>query len=251
MGFDAIYISPSINNTQGGYHGYWPEDFYTINPKFGGPERLKELVREAHARNIWVMADVVLNHSGKFPAQALTPPLNDESHFHPPCVIDYNNQWSVEHCRISSLPDIDTENQQMVDYLSDWVEWFTKEFNFDGVRLDAVKHVRKSFWPGIAARSGVFAVGEVYHGDPKYVGPYQDYLPSVFNYPMYYTIQDVFANKHDMSVIPWRLQEVRSQFRDTTVLGTFIDNHDVRRFMNATSAGKYICYLRFYIKLIQ
>jgi len=35
MGFDAIWISPVIKNTPGGYHGYWAEDLYTINSFFG------------------------------------------------------------------------------------------------------------------------------------------------------------------------------------------------------------------------
>lgn len=45
LGFDAIYISPFIENTEGGYHGYWAKNFYKVNPHFGTEEDLKELVR--------------------------------------------------------------------------------------------------------------------------------------------------------------------------------------------------------------
>ena len=35
MGFDAIWISPIIDNRDGGYHGYWGRDLYKLNDNFG------------------------------------------------------------------------------------------------------------------------------------------------------------------------------------------------------------------------
>lgn len=35
MGFDAIWISPIIDNYNGGYHGYWGRDLYSLNKNFG------------------------------------------------------------------------------------------------------------------------------------------------------------------------------------------------------------------------
>lgn len=43
-GFDAIWISPVVTNTPGGYHGYWAQDIYGINPHFGSAEDLRRLV---------------------------------------------------------------------------------------------------------------------------------------------------------------------------------------------------------------
>lgn len=31
MGFDAIWISPIVQNRDGGYHGYWATDIYKLN----------------------------------------------------------------------------------------------------------------------------------------------------------------------------------------------------------------------------
>jgi alpha-amylase len=41
---DAIWISPVIVNTPGGYHGYWAADLYSINPNFGTADDLRSLV---------------------------------------------------------------------------------------------------------------------------------------------------------------------------------------------------------------
>lgn len=35
-------------DADGGYHGYWTRDLYTINAKFGTADDLKALVQAAH-----------------------------------------------------------------------------------------------------------------------------------------------------------------------------------------------------------
>lgn len=64
MGFDAIWITPVVENTPQGYHGYWAKDFDKTNPYHGTEEELKELVNECHKRDMLVMVDVVANHIG-------------------------------------------------------------------------------------------------------------------------------------------------------------------------------------------
>jgi glycosidase len=53
----------------------------------------------------------------------------------------------------------------------------------DGLRIDTVKHVQQSFWPGYNFAAGVYCVGEVFDGDPTYTCPYQNYLDGLLNYP--------------------------------------------------------------------
>lgn len=47
-----------------------------------------------------------------------------------------------------------------------------------------MKHVQQDFWPGYNDAAGVYAVGEVFDGDPSYTCPYQNYLDGLLNYPM-------------------------------------------------------------------
>ena len=58
LGANAIWISPISEQTDKGYHGYWPKNLDGINPHFGTSNDLKRLVTECHQRNIWVMLDV-------------------------------------------------------------------------------------------------------------------------------------------------------------------------------------------------
>ena len=55
--------------------------------------------------------------------------------------------------------------------------------------------------------------------------PFQGPLDAVLNYPLYWTLRDVFQQKMSMQEIASRLIEERGLFQDTTVLGTFLDNH--------------------------
>lgn len=61
----------------------------------------------------------------------------------------------------------------------------------DGLRIDTVKHVDTSFWPGFGEAAGVFITGEVTNGDPYGLCPYQNYMDSVLNYAMYVEIERV------------------------------------------------------------
>jgi alpha-amylase len=52
MGFNAIWISPIVENTENGYHGYWAKDINKINPHFGTEAELTSLIKECHKRGI-------------------------------------------------------------------------------------------------------------------------------------------------------------------------------------------------------
>ncbi|MCA9542927.1 MAG: hypothetical protein KC613_01010, partial [Myxococcales bacterium] len=70
LGVTTLWISPVVKNVEedagfASYHGYWTQDFLAVNPHFGDLSKLQELVREAHARNIKVILDVVTNHIGQ------------------------------------------------------------------------------------------------------------------------------------------------------------------------------------------
>ena len=109
LGFDAIWISPVVDNMEGGYHGYWAQDWEKTNSHFGSDEDLKELVNEAHKRGMYVMVDVVANHVAPVGEDYRTiNPFNRDEHYHENCDIDFTNpdQKQKEDCRLADLPDL-------------------------------------------------------------------------------------------------------------------------------------------------
>ena len=193
----------------------------------------------AHAKGIWVMVDVVANHSGPIGTDfGQLYPLNQSYHYHDNCDIDWSNQWSVENCRLAGLPDLDQSNSYVRQYLKDWVKNIVETYDFDGIRIDTIPEVPKDFWAEYGQSAGVFQMGECFNGDPAYVGPYQGSLTALFNYPMYYTIADVFGSHQSMYKIRNRYNAEASYFSDIDALGVFVDNHDNPRFLNRYSNNK-------------
>jgi glycosidase len=58
LGANAIWLSPVFKNRReknDTYHGYGIQDFLEVDPRFGTKEDLQELVRQAHARGMYVI----------------------------------------------------------------------------------------------------------------------------------------------------------------------------------------------------
>lgn len=243
LGFTTIWISPVVENQIRGYHGYWATDFYKTNEHFGSMDKLKELVEKAHQKDIKVIMDIVLNHTGH-----LHPYVGDENHegwFHPRQDIkDYNNQEQVENGWLASLPDFDQNNPEVKKYLIDMAKWWIKETNIDGFRLDTVRHVPKSFWNEFSDAikkdyPNFYLMGEVFHGDINYVGDYQKNagLDGLVDFPMYYAINDVFKDMRPATGLAEAIKN-SNNYKDKYLMGTFIDNHDVPRFVSQLSKLK-------------
>ncbi|KAH8704142.1 putative alpha-amylase [Talaromyces proteolyticus] len=251
MGFTAIWITPvteQLNQTTGdgtAYHGYWQQDAYAVNPNLGTADDLKALSKAVHDRGMYLMVDVVANHMGYDGAgtdvsYSAFNPFNSQSYFHSYCEItDYNNLTMVQNCWMGdttvSLPDLDTQSTDVQNMWYSWVGELVSNYSIDGLRLDSVMEIQPDFWPGYNNASGVYCVGEVFDGDPTFTCPYQNYLNGVLNYPMYFPLQRAFQNSSgSISDLYDMINSVKSDCADSTLLGTFVENHDNPRFASYT-----------------
>jgi glycosidase len=68
LGFTAIWITPPVENRSGlDYHGYHAYDWTKIDPRLESPgATYQDLIDAAHARDIKIIQDVVINHSCQF-----------------------------------------------------------------------------------------------------------------------------------------------------------------------------------------
>lgn len=235
MGFTAIWITPvQTQKSAEAYHGYWTYDFYGVDGHLGSMAKLQELVSKAHAKEISVMLDVVANHTGDFQpynGYAKAPFDQYDWYHHNGDTQDWNDQWWIENGDIAGLDDLNQENPAVAAELKNWISWLVQTTGVDGLRVDTVKHVPKWFWKDFDGAANTFTLGEVYSGDPAYVGDYTNYLDATLDFPMYYTITNVFAKDQSMYQIKDRYtQDYR--YKDAKLNGLFLDNHDVPRFLN-------------------
>lgn len=309
LGATAVWITPPVSNQWydpivdfGGYHGYWAEDFSSVDPHFGDLESYQALSRALHANDMYLIQDIVTNHVGNFftyvgedgdvnwnpddptegyrenpnsvpvtdPSQSpfdLNDPTNPEHleaaiyNWTPP-ITDYQDPDQQLEWALADLDDLNTENPVVRDALKqaygDWIE----QVGVDAFRIDTVLYVEHDFWndfmhseDGILAaaertgRENFFAYGEAFRGS----APYDDAgereiatylgtedtpeLTSVINFPLHDSINRVFAAGAPTSQITYRLQTAQEIFPNPALMPTFIDNHDVPRFLSAGSVA--------------
>jgi len=256
MGFDAIWISPVIENTPGGYHGYWIGNLYEINPYFGTAEEFTELVQACHDRDMWVMVDVVANHIGYVDDWDYSSivPFNNASYYNPyvDCgTVDPKDEKGFQTCWLSGLPDLDQNNPFVKETLMNWVSDFVQTYNIDALRIDTVPHVTREFWAEFSQAAGVFAIGEVLNLDLHYLASYQGPLESILNYALYSALRDSFQEGKSMSVIQEYYNDAVVTWPDISVLGNFVNNHDNPRFLsNSTNVQAFKAALAFTISSV-
>ena len=66
LGVSAVWIGPVFKQVKfrQTYHGYGVQDFLEVDPHLGTRADLRTLVDTAHANGIYVILDIILNHSG-------------------------------------------------------------------------------------------------------------------------------------------------------------------------------------------
>jgi alpha-amylase len=160
-----------------------------------------------------------------------------------------------------ALMDVNTENAEVVTRYSDWIKDFVQQYDVDGLRLDAAKHIRGDFWPTFCGSAGVFCMGEVYEQDVGKAASWQFNpsqptaassatggngsapvgMDSILNFPLYWNLVDAFGitgqsngtdGKLDLTVLQTNMDAIKSGFTDPSVLGTFLENQDVPRWPN-------------------
>ena len=270
MGVTAIWISPPVDNLNtnipdgngnptASYHGYQGRDFKRIEEHFGNASNtwteFDNLVTAAHQNGIKVIIDFAPNHStqnnaGEFGAlydngTLLGNYTNDTNGYfhHNPNISGggWDDRYQVEYYTLFDLADLNQEHATIDGYLKAAAQLF-QQHGVDGFRVDAVKHFtwgwEYSFANSIYTYGDSFLFGEWYQGntsDPLYHDSYKFANKSgisLLDFPLNTAIRSVFGSNANFSTIDSVLTAEGSNFLWKEDLVTFIDNHDMARFLS-------------------
>src|SRR5919205_804081 len=263
LGVTAIWISPPVDNLNtnvpdgGGnptaaYHGYQARDFKRIEEHFGNSSNtwteFDSLVTAAHANGIKVIVDFAPNHSTQDNAAVLGNYTNDTNgYFHHNANISgsgWDDRYQVQYYTLFDLADLNQEHATVDAYLKNAAALF-QQHGVDGFRIDAVKHVtwgwEYSFANSIFTYGDSFLFGEWYQGntsDPLYHDSYKFANRSgisLLDFPLNAAIRNVFASNTNFSDIDSVITAEGSNFTWKEDLVTFIDNHDMARFLSVNN----------------
>jgi len=129
--------------------------------------------------------------------------------------------------------DIDTSHPDVIRELYNWAEWYLSRFDFDGMRLDAVKHIDEPFMLGFIeemrkrVKSDIYVVGEYWTADIERMRQYLDnvhYHMQLFDVALHFNFERA-ANEGSAFDLREVFDNTLVQVNPLNVV-TFVDNHD-------------------------
>lgn len=330
LGVTTLWISPVVRNVEedagfASYHGYWTQDFTSVNPHFGDLAMLRQLVDKAHARKLKVILDIVANHvgqlfyydingngqpdedvfgSGDAPTGGTHSALWHETEYDPdydtrgiqsytslgeggpapvywiyqpdinrmpPLPAEFQNlDWYHKRGAVTSwdsmeqtvygdfpggLKDLATERDDVRDALIRAFQFWITAADFDGFRIDTLKHVEHEFWQRFCpsmrqyakdhGKDKFFMFGEAFDGRDDLIGSFtfNGEVDSAFYFSQKFDVYDgVFKYGQPTKAIETLWTARKTNYGSTPqengigvppqqVLVNFMDNHDVPRFL--------------------
>lgn len=142
LGIDIIQLLPINTIGSKGRKGtlgspYAIKDYYEINPELGTLKDLEELLKSAHKLDLKVILDVVFNHTSRDSVL-----INQHNDFY---YRNKNNELSNKVGDWSDVYDLDYNNENLIEYVTEVLEYYTK-LGFDGFRFDVASLLPNSFY---------------------------------------------------------------------------------------------------------
>ncbi|WP_046174867.1 glycoside hydrolase family 13 protein [Domibacillus indicus] len=249
LGINGIYFTPIFKAETN--HKYDTTDYMEIDPQFGDKKTFKKLVEECHKRGIKVMLDAVFNHSGfHFPPfqdvlkNQENSKYKDWFHVRKFPLIENEKLNYDTFAFAKSMPKLNTENQEVKEYLLKVAKYWIKEFDIDGWRLDVANEVDHQFWREFrqavhSVKPDVYILGEVWHDSMPWLQG--DQFDAVMNYRFTNAVIDFFAKgdrtteqfKHEIVHVLQSYPEPVNQ-----VAFNLLGSHDTPRILTTAKENK-------------
>lgn len=140
LGVNVVWLMPihPIGEIKSVNSPYSVQNFREVNPEFGTLDDLRELVTEAHSRDMAVIIDWVANHT------AWDNPWIENTEWYTrntagEIVIPAGTNWQ-------DVADLNFLNQDMRQAMISAMKYWVLAANIDGFRCDAADFVPRSFW---------------------------------------------------------------------------------------------------------
>ena len=259
LGITTIWLSPITQNPIGaygkypnpettfsGYHGYWPVSSSKVDYRFGTEEELKELLDKAHARGMNVILDYVANH-----VHEEHPLYKEHKDWATPLYLPDGREntqlWDEQRLTTwfdTFMPTLDLSRPEIVDPMTDSALFWLKNYDFDGFRHDATKHIPLLFWRELTKKTKeqvikptgktVFQIGETY-GSRELISSYINtgMLEAQFDFNLYDDAIQTFANPAtSFERLANSMNESLNYYGYHNLMGYITGNQDRARFIS-------------------
>ena len=240
LGCNAIYLSPLFASPS--HHGYDATDYYTIEPRLGTNEELKELIEKAHASGIRVILDFVANHwSNKHPTFQ-TAQRDEDSEYRAWYTWQRWPDMYTSFFGVKGMPQLNLKHKPASDHLLACARYWL-ENGVDGYRLDYAPGPPQTFWADFrqtckAVKPDVFLFGEVV-GHAEAVASYIPHFDGCLDFLLVDSLRRTFVlETSTLLEFEAFLTAHEAYFSLDFSLPAFLDNHDMTRILYLASEDK-------------
>jgi cyclomaltodextrinase / maltogenic alpha-amylase / neopullulanase len=240
LNLNAVYLGPLFESTA---HGYDTANYYEVDRRLGTNETLRNLVHTMKSRGLRVILDGVFNHVGRdfWAFRDLREKGSGSAYVDWFYQLDFDRTstygdpfayegWAGHY----SLVKLNLHHPEVRRHLFDAVTMWVREFDIDGLRLDAADCLDHDFLRALAdhcrnLKSDFWLMGEVVHGDYRqWANP--GMLDATTNYECYKGLYSSHVGRNYFEIAHSLNRQFGSSgiYRDL-MLYSFADNHDVNR----------------------
>ena len=198
---------------------YAVRDYYAINPDYGTADDLKRLVREAHARGLKVIIDIVANHTSWDSVLMKHPEFYKRD---AKGNITYPYDWY-------DIAALNYGNQELRRYMTEMLKYWLREFDLDGFRCDVAGEVPTDFWESARVelekiKPDIVMLAEAHKAELLVKAFDLDY-----SWPLHTALTQVLQGRAPASTLRVEWEKEVNEWAKGALHMRFSDNHDERR----------------------
>ena len=239
LGVTCLWLSPVFPSPS--HHGYDATDYFAIEPRLGTENDLRDLIAEAHDHGLRVLLDFVANHASDkhsiFTNARADPASAERAWF-----TFLNDGTYRSFFGVDTMPQINTDHPAARDYLLDAARYWL-DAGVDGFRLDYANGPSHAFWAAFrqetrAANPDSLTIGEVVES-AELKASYLGRLDGTLDFLLLQQLRAFFAfDLIDPAAFHRFLERHLAYFPADFTLPSFLDNHDMNRFLWVVGGDK-------------
>jgi cyclomaltodextrinase / maltogenic alpha-amylase / neopullulanase len=234
LGANTIWLSPVFCSPT--HHGYDVTDYQHVEPRLGGDEALRHVISAAHETGIRVILDIALNHLSNQHPYFQDARSNPASPYRDWFTFDDSEAGYRSYFGVVTMPQINVASPGACRWLIDVSLFWLREYGIDGYRLDVADGPGPDFWTDFwlackAQNPDCYCFGEVIDA-PDIQQQYIGRLDGVLDFHLCDALRRTFAQrKWSESEFQRFLTRHQQFFPRDFLMPTFVDNHDMDRFL--------------------
>lgn len=212
--------------TLGSYYSI--SNYKEINPEFGNKDDFDKLISEAHKNEMYVILDWVANHTGWDHHWIKTNPeyytKNSKGEITDPINPSTGKSWGW-----NDVADLNFDNMDMQEEMIKAMEYWVKEHNIDGYRLDAAHSCPPSFWrKSIDRVNRIKKVLMLAESDGYHTGGFEliELFDMSYNWSGHHVLNNIYKKENNSNDLKENIQRNIEDYSSEHILMNFTSNHD-------------------------